>query len=70
MPVYEYRCNACKKEFERLVFGNQVMKCPDCGSADVTKKMSVFGMSGVENPGTGSGSSACGSCSGKSCSTC
>jgi hypothetical protein len=27
-------------------------------------------MSGVENPGAGSGSPSCGSCSGKSCSTC
>lgn len=68
MPIFEYKCNACGKDFEKLVFGNQTVKCPQCDSEDIKKKFSTFGMSGVENPG--SGSPNCGSCSSRSCSTC
>ena len=66
MPIFEYKCNACGEDFEKLVFGKQGVKCPKCGSDDVRKKFSTFGMSGVQNPG----SSGCSSCSSGSCSTC
>ncbi len=68
MPIFEYRCNACGEDFEKLVFGNQAVQCPKCDSGDVKKKFSTFGMSGVENPGPSS--SGCGSCKSGSCSTC
>lgn len=66
MPIFEYRCNACGEEFERLVFANQSVQCPKCDSPDIKKKFSTFGMSGVEH----SGSSGCGSCKSSSCSSC
>lgn len=66
MPIYEYCCNACGCEFEKLVRGQQPVTCRNCSSADVTKKMSVFGMSGVEKQT----SSGCGTCTSGSCSTC
>ncbi len=68
MPIFEYKCNACGEDFEKLVFGSQTVICPQCDSEDIRKKFSTFGMSGVEN----SGSSGCSksSCSGKSCSSC
>ncbi|MDD9303589.1 MAG: hypothetical protein HUK40_15105 [Desulfobacter sp.] len=30
MPIFEYQCDACKNEFERLVFANDKskIKCP------------------------------------------
>ena len=66
MPVFEYKCNVCSEEFEKLVLKRDAeIECPKCGTKDVKKKFSVFGMSGVENP-----SSGCTSCSGSSCSTC
>ena len=68
MPIYEYRCNACSEEFEKLVFGNKDVDCPKCSSLDVKKKMSTFGMSGVEKPSAGS--SGCTSCSKGTCSSC
>ncbi|GAB4407606.1 MAG: hypothetical protein OHK0032_02930 [Thermodesulfovibrionales bacterium] len=68
MPIFEYRCNKCGEDFEKLVSGNQTVKCPKCNSDDIKKKFSTFGMGGVEK--TGSGSSGCGSCSSSSCSTC
>ncbi len=66
MPLYEYKCQRCGKEFEKLVFNREErIACPECNSEDVKKKFSVFGMSGVENSG-----SSCSGCSGSTCSTC
>ncbi len=71
MPIYEYKCNSCGAEFEKLVFGSQKVTCPDCSSDDLTKKFSVFGMSGVEKPFAGSsGCSSCGSSGSSKCSSC
>lgn len=68
MPIFEYKCNKCCEDFEKLVFGNQKVICPNCSSGDITKKLSVFGMSGVENPGSsGCSKSSCGK---SSCSSC
>ena len=43
MPIFEYTCNACQKEFERLVFkgDDSNVACPACKSNEVTKKMSA-----------------------------
>ncbi len=68
MPIYEFQCNRCKKDFELLVYGNKKNTCPKCGIDDIRKKLSLFGMSGVDNH-VQSGSS-CGGCSKSSCSTC
>jgi putative FmdB family regulatory protein len=69
MPIYEYSCNSCGKDFEKLVFGSQAVECPGCGSIEVKKKLSIFGMSGVEKPFAGT-SSGCTSCSKSTCSSC
>lgn len=69
MPVFEYRCNKCGEDFEKLVFGKQTVTCPKCSSGDIKKKMSTFGVSGVEKPFAGS-SSGCTSCSKSTCSSC
>lgn len=67
MPIYEYRCAGCGHEFELLVFGNKTVLCPACKSPEVVKKISAFGVSGVEKQTSSSG---CGSCSKSSCSSC
>jgi len=72
MPIYEYRCNACKAEFEKLVYGsNPDVTCEKCGSNKTEKLLSRFGM-GKSSTGTSSGSSgsSCGGCSSSSCSGC
>jgi putative FmdB family regulatory protein len=66
MPIFEYKCDKCGHEFEKLVFGNSKVTCPVCGAENVKKKFSVFGMSGVEHQT----SSGCSSCSSGSCSSC
>jgi putative FmdB family regulatory protein len=71
MPIYEYKCDECPEEFEKLVSGtNPDVSCPKCGSKKVTKKFSLFGMSGVEKPVTSSGGSGCSSCKASSCKSC
>ena len=71
MPIYEYTCNDCAEDFEKLVYGSAAdISCPKCSSQNITKKFSLFGMSGVEKPVTSSGGSACSSCNKPSCSSC
>lgn len=42
MPIYEYACQACGREFEALVRSNTVPACPQCHSAQLEKRLSVF----------------------------
>ena len=71
MPVYEYKCNDCAEDFEKLVYGSDPdVSCPQCSSTNITKKFSLFGMSGVEKPVTSSGGSGCTSCSKSTCTSC
>ena len=44
MPIYEYVCRDCKKHFEVLTTSSgsgDTVKCPECGSLDVTKTISA-----------------------------
>lgn len=52
MPVYEFECPKCHKDFEELVRNAeavQKMACPKCGHHTVKKKLSTFAskLSGV-----------------------
>jgi len=75
MPIYEYHCNNCSKDFEYLVFGNdKPTNCPLCNSPKVNKLMSACGFfskgSGGETGRSSGSSSSCGSCASSSCSSC
>ena len=41
MPIYEYRCQACKHEFETLVLGKNEPECPSCQSQDLERLLSL-----------------------------
>lgn len=45
MPIFEYRCQACGAEFEKLVVSaaeaGEVF-CPECGGVRLEKLFSVF----------------------------
>lgn len=61
MPIYEYVCRDCNRDFDLLVLkrdeaDSQV--CPHCGSSQLMRKISAFA-----SPGVGS---SCSSCSTKS----
>lgn len=45
MPIYEYTCTACGKEYELLVRSAQVPPaCPHCASPKAKKRFSTFGV--------------------------
>jgi putative FmdB family regulatory protein len=41
VPIYEYNCATCKKDFELLVRDNEKPECPECGSTRLDKLLSV-----------------------------
>ena len=73
MPIYEYHCNDCNADFEKLVFGSSLeVACEKCGSTKTEKLLSRFGM-GRSSSDASSGSSdsaGCGGCSSSSCAGC
>src|SRR6476661_5568799 len=47
MPIYEYRCTACRKKVTVLTLrASETVdpRCDHCGSQDLTRLMSGFGM--------------------------
>ncbi len=46
MPVYDYVCHACQKEFEKVLTLNEHDKdqivCPHCGSKNVEQEAKAF----------------------------
>ncbi len=61
MPIYEYRCQKCGHQFEKLVRSSTSLddlKCPRCGERYLERLMSVFGIAGAAG-GTSSGGASC-----------
>jgi putative FmdB family regulatory protein len=55
MPIYEYICDDCQTEFEKLVLNKQQeISCPKCASKKATIQLSVFATSN----GSANGASA------------
>ena len=42
MPIYEYACQDCGREFELLVRSDTRLECPGCHSSQLDKQLSVF----------------------------
>jgi putative FmdB family regulatory protein len=42
MPIFEYRCERCRHEFEALVRGDNTPRCPSCQSAALERRISTF----------------------------
>ena len=82
MPIYEYICLDCKKEYEILRSFNeadQSLDCDECGSENVKRKLSLaIAHSGGSTVSARPGSAAraggmgggCSSCSSSNCSSC
>lgn len=49
MPIFEYKCGACKHSFEHLVFkSDEKVPCPACGSEKVIRQLSGFAVGGAD----------------------
>ena len=85
MPLYEYKCVGCEREFEALVSASHADQatCPACGTGDVRRLLSLFaaprgagqtaGASAWSASGAaigGDGASAPGGCCGGACGHC
>ncbi len=59
VPLYEYVCRKCSRQFEELIFGDAKASCPSCQSQDLERVLSVIavGKAQPEPP-----PSPCGSC--------
>ncbi|MEN8135359.1 MAG: zinc ribbon domain-containing protein [Thermodesulfobacteriota bacterium] len=42
MPLFDFICRACGREFEFLVMGSERPFCPSCGSDDLLKQDVIF----------------------------
>lgn len=45
MPIYEFKCEDCKENFEKLVRSAMAVDevtCPNCGSPKIVKQISSF----------------------------
>ncbi len=74
MPIYEYHCQHCDKDFEYLAIGKPDPSCPTCNTKKVHKLMSACGFVSKRNDGqtvrSSAAGSACSGCAATSCSTC
>ena len=41
MPLFDFVCKACGGSFELLVRGSNAPVCPECGSAELQKQVSL-----------------------------
>lgn len=53
MPTYDYKCNACDHEFEKLqgINDGALRKCPECGKLKLKRLIGAGG--GIIFKGTG-----------------
>ncbi|MDI6780718.1 MAG: zinc ribbon domain-containing protein [bacterium] len=74
MPIFEYQCVKCTKKFETLVMStDERVQCPECGSEDLKKQLSLFGFKPAGSKFVSSSTSSgqgCTTCSTKTCSSC
>jgi putative FmdB family regulatory protein len=58
VPLYEYVCRKCTRQFEELIFGDAKPSCPSCKTGEVERVLSVVavGKAQAEPP------PGCGSC--------
>lgn len=69
MPLYEYRCPACRARFEvlqRVGASAEAVRCPECGAERVERQLSTFaaghggGATTFADAGAGCGRPQCG----------
>jgi len=66
VPIYEFHCQSCDRDFEELVRSDQAIRsiaCPHCSASNVERRLSVFAARGKgESASAESMPGACGRC--------
>ncbi|UCE20352.1 MAG: zinc ribbon domain-containing protein [Gemmatimonadota bacterium] len=75
MPIFEFECKRCGKQFEELILSQadeKALMCPKCSSKGITKLFSAFGFKAGSRVVTSLSGTAgsCTACTAKSCATC
>ncbi|MCE1246884.1 MAG: zinc ribbon domain-containing protein [Firmicutes bacterium] len=76
MPLYEYKCLACEKNFDKICragIPDSEITCPACGKNEAKRKLSMFSFGSRNSSGdfkSAPSSGGCGSCSSHNCSNC
>jgi len=74
MPIFEYHCDDCGRDFEALVSpGEQVSECKHCRSEHIRRRFSSFSTRTDTYTSSNRDSaitSSCASCNSGHCSTC
>ena len=70
MPIFEYLCKDCGKQFEALLIGSQEAECPGCKGKQLEQQLSTFSVRAnsapVSRPTAPCGAPG-GSCGGDGC---
>ena len=56
MPLYEYHCRKCGKNFEllrRMQDADRDLECPECRSEEIERLLSKFATGGCASSGSG-----------------
>ena len=61
MPLFEYACKRCAKEFEVLVRASDTPECPSCHGTDLERRLSVFAAHTASTPQRTASPGPCGS---------
>lgn len=71
MPLYEFTCQGCRREFELLVHSTnwKGAACPHCGSEKLTKQLSVFASQVARTGAAGAPPATC-PATGRACGCC
>ncbi|MBF0273917.1 MAG: zinc ribbon domain-containing protein [Nitrospinae bacterium] len=69
MPIYEYICEECNKQFEKMIFSQEDnnVNCPTCSSIKVSKQFSTFSAHGNSSPSADVPAGGCPSMMGGGC---
>ncbi|MBE7504960.1 MAG: zinc ribbon domain-containing protein [Planctomycetia bacterium] len=66
MPIFEFHCEACDRDFEELVSSSgsaRAVQCPQCGERKAMRKISVFAAQAGGQPARSSApAGGCGRC--------
>jgi len=62
MPLYEYGCKTCARQFELLVRASEAPACPACHGTALERKISVFAAHTSAPPARAATPGPCGTC--------
>jgi putative FmdB family regulatory protein len=60
MPIFEYVCKGCGKQFEAIVLGSKQAECPQCSSRELEQQLSKFAAHSHSHSSSSAGSMPCG----------